>query len=224
MLLDVRTLTKRYGTVPVLNGVSLALDAGETLAIIGPSGCGKSTVLNCIGGLDRPDGGSVLIDGVDLAGLDDAARARMRAQTIGLVFQDHHLLPQLSVSENVLLPTLALAQRTPRAEADARARALLDQVGLGAVGARRPYELSGGERQRVAVARAMINRPRLLLADEPTGALDQAAADALAETLLALNREHGTALIIVTHAAALARRMGRVVTLAGGVVSLALSP
>jgi ABC-type lipoprotein export system ATPase subunit len=208
----------------VLNGVSLALDAGETLAIIGPSGCGKSTVLNCIGGLDRPDGGSVLIDGVDLAGLDDAARARMRAQTIGLVFQDHHLLPQLSVSENVLLPTLALAQRTPRAEADARARALLDQVGLGAVGARRPYELSGGERQRVAVARAMINRPRLLLADEPTGALDQAAADALAETLLALNREHGTALIIVTHAAALARRMGRVVTLAGGVVSLALSP
>jgi ABC-type lipoprotein export system ATPase subunit len=224
VLLDVRTLTKRYGTVPVLNGVSLALDAGETLAIIGPSGCGKSTVLNCIGGLDRPDGGSVLIDGVDLAGLDDAARARMRAQTIGLVFQDHHLLPQLSVSENVLLPTLALAQRTPRAEADARARALLDQVGLGAVGARRPYELSGGERQRVAVARAMINRPRLLLADEPTGALDQAAADALAETLLALNREHGTALIIVTHAAALARRMGRVVTLAGGVVSLALSP
>ena len=112
----------------------------------------------------------------------------------------------------------------PRAPRRTRARALLDQVGLGAVGARRPYELSGGERQRVAVARAMINRPRLLLADEPTGALDQAAADALAETLLALNREHGTALIIVTHAAALARRMGRVVTLAGGVVSLALSP
>ena len=224
MLLDVRTLSKSYAGTTVLVGVTLSVDAGSSLAIVGPSGCGKSTLLNCIGGLDRPDQGAVLIDGTDVAVMDDAARARMRAETIGLVFQDHHLLPQLTALENILLPTLALSQRPPRAQARERASELLGRVGLAGKGDRRPSQLSGGERQRVAVARALINRPRLLLADEPTGALDQATADALTDTLLELNRDQRLALIIVTHSSALARRMNRSLTLVRGTLDAVAAP
>jgi len=225
VLLDIRALGKGYGGTPVLQACDLQVRAGETLAVVGPSGCGKSTLLNCIGGLELPDSGAVLIDGRDIAHLDDGARARLRAETIGMVFQDHHLLPQLSAVENVLLPTLALrGGGMTRAEALERALALLAQVQLADKRDRRPGELSGGERQRVAVARALINRPRLLLADEPTGALDRAMAEQLADLLLALNREHRTALVLVTHAEALAKRMARMVTLVGGRLQAVVAP
>ncbi len=224
-LLDVRALGKGYGGTPVLAACDLQLRSGETLAVVGPSGCGKSTLLSCIGGLELPDSGAVLIDGRDIAHLDDGARARLRGETIGMVFQDHHLLPQLSALENVLLPTLALHGRgLARAAAAERALALLGQVQLADKRDRRPGELSGGERQRVAVARALVNRPRLLLADEPTGALDRVMAEQLADLLLTLNREHHTALVLVTHAAQLAARMSRAVTLVGGRLEAVAAP
>ena len=201
----------------MLAGCDLQLAAGETLAVVGPSGCGKSTLLNCIGGLELPDSGVVMVDGRDLALLDDAGRARVRAETIGMVFQDHHLLPQLSAFENVLLPTFAHPDRSQACAAlTERALGLLAQVQLIDKRDRRPHELSGGERQRVAVARALINRPRLLLADEPTGALDRRLAEQLTDLLLELNRAHHTALVLVTHAEKLALRMGRVLTVVGG--------
>ena len=210
MLLDVRELTKRYGDQPpALSGLTFTVAAGETVAVVGPSGCGKSTLLNCLGGLDRPTSGQVLIDGKDLASVDDDALAALRAATIGFVFQDHHLLPQLSAVENVLLPTLALRTRPNEAEVRRVAADLLAQVGLTGKEDRRPAQLSGGERQRVALARALINKPKLILADEPTGALDQANATGVADVLLELNRRAGTALVVVTHSEALAARLGR---------------
>jgi ABC-type lipoprotein export system ATPase subunit len=225
VLLDVRGLGKGYGGAPVLVACDLQLKAGETLAVVGPSGCGKSTLLACIGGLELPDAGAVLIDGRDIASLDDNARARLRAETIGMVFQDHHLLPQLSALENVLLPTLALAnQGMTRAAGVERALGLLAQVQLADKRDRRPAELSGGERQRVAVARALVNSPRLLLADEPTGALDQRMAEQLTDLLLKLNRSHRTALVLVTHAAPLAAHMDRTVTLVGGRLQAVAAP
>jgi lipoprotein-releasing system ATP-binding protein len=217
VLLDIRALGKSYGSQPVLVACDLQLKTGETLAVVGPSGCGKSTLLACIGGLELPDTGAVLIEGRDIAQLDDGARSRLRAETIGMVFQDHHLLPQLSALENVLLPTLALGgQGMTRAAGVERALGLLAQVQLADKRDRRPAELSGGERQRVAVARALVNRPRLLLADEPTGALDRRMAEQLTDLLLELNRSHRTALVLVTHAAQLAGRMAKSVTLVGG--------
>lgn len=210
MLLDVRELTKRYGDQqPVLSDLTFTVAAGETVAVVGPSGCGKSTLLNCLGGLDRPTSGQVLIDGKDLASVDDDALAALRAVTIGFVFQDHHLLPQLSAVENVLLPTLALRTRPNEAEVRRVAADLLAQVGLTGKEDRRPAQLSGGERQRIALARALINKPKLILADEPTGALDQANATGVADVLLELNRRAGTALVVVTHSEALAARLGR---------------
>lgn len=209
MLLDVRGLAKSYGDTPVFAGLSFTIAAGETVAVVGPSGCGKSTLLNCLGGLDRPTSGQVLIDGQDLAMVDDDVLSALRAARIGFIFQDHHLLPQLSALENVLLPTLALRARPVEAEVRRAAHELLAQVGLSGKEARRPAQLSGGERQRVALARALINRPKLILADEPTGALDVANATAVADALLALNRDLGTALVVVTHSPALAARMSR---------------
>ncbi|MBI5368287.1 MAG: ATP-binding cassette domain-containing protein [Planctomycetes bacterium] len=194
--------------VAVLAGVTLDLHAGETLAVTGASGSGKSTLLHLMAGLERPSGGRVLLDARDLALLDDAASAALRARRIGLVFQAHHLLPQCSVWENVLAPTLAL-RPGERAGATATARRLLERVGLGARLAHRPGQLSGGERQRVAVARALVNGPALLCADEPTGSLDRRAADALAALLLELNREERVALVVATHAPELAARMAR---------------
>jgi len=224
-ILEIEHVAKRYdgpagGDAPaVLKDVSLRVGPGEALAIVGPSGSGKSTLLNLIGGLDRPTGGTILLEGRDLAGLSDGELAAVRAAEIGFVFQLHHLLPQCTVWENVLVPTLAC--RSPgRSEAPAdRARRLLARVGLVERMHYRPGELSGGERQRAAVVRALINHPKLLLADEPTGSLDRAAADNLADLLVEINREEGVTLIVVTHSAPLAGRMGRMLHLRDGVLA-----
>ena len=224
-LLRLANVTKRYpgaagGDLPVLRGLALEVACGETVAIVGPSGCGKSTLLNLIGTLDLPDSGELVLDGQRLDTLDELALAAVRNRQIGFIFQSHHLLLQCTVLENVLVPTLAVvgqASRLPVPAAD-RARQLLTRVGLGERLNYRPGQLSGGERQRVAVVRALINQPKLLLADEPTGALDRATADSLASLLLDLNREQGTALIVVTHAPELARKMGRVLELRDGVL------
>jgi ABC-type lipoprotein export system ATPase subunit len=221
-LLQLESVTKFYegagGTspVPVLQDLSLDLGAGESLAIVGPSGCGKSTLLNLMGTLDRPSRGAVRLDGQDLAGLDDRQLAAVRNRRIGFVFQSHFLLPQCTVLENVLVPTLASSDAALRTSAPQRARQLLNRVGLLARLTHRPGQLSGGERQRVAVVRALINRPALLLADEPTGALDRSSASALGDLLLELNREQQVALVVVTHAPDLARRMNRVLELRDG--------
>jgi lipoprotein-releasing system ATP-binding protein len=200
---------------PVLAGISLAVGAGETLAIVGPSGSGKSTLLNIIGTLDRPTGGRVLLEGEDLSALDDEGLAAVRNRRIGFVFQLHHLLPQCTALENVLVPALATGKAvTP--ETEARGRRLLERVGLKDRMTYRPGHLSGGERQRVAVARALINQPGLLLADEPTGSLDRAASENLERLLLELNREEGVTLIVVTHAQHLASGMARVMELRDG--------
>ncbi|HEX3134923.1 MAG TPA: ABC transporter ATP-binding protein [Planctomycetota bacterium] len=217
VLLEVRDLAKAYGDTAVFAGLSFTIAAGETVAVVGPSGCGKSTLLNCLGGLDRPTGGSVQLDGRDLTTLNDDALAAVRASTINFVFQDHHLLPQLSALENVLLPTLALAKKPDESQVRAAGRELLAKVGLTGKEDRLPAQLSGGERQRVALARALINNPKLILADEPTGALDVANAVAVADVLLTLNRDTGTALVVVTHSPALAARMSRQIDFARGV-------
>jgi len=193
--------------VEVLRGVSLEMQAGEALVITGPSGSGKSTLLHLIGALDEPTSGRIEIDGREPYRLSETDVARFRNRTIGFVFQDHHLLPQYSVLENVLIPTLAF----PGSDSgdDGRARELLERVGLAERLEHRPAELSGGERQRVAVARALINGPSLLLCDEPTGSLDAASADAVGELLFELHREAGTLLITVTHSEQLAARFER---------------
>jgi len=206
-------------SVNVLKGVSLEVARGESLAIIGPSGSGKSTLLNVIGTLDRPSSGEVMLAGQDLTRLNDAQLAAVRNRQIGFIFQAHHLLPQCSVLENVLVPTLANNDSTLRMDAPKRAERLLKRVGLEARLGHRPGQLSGGERQRVAVVRALINQPQLLLADEPTGALDRASSEQLAQLLLELNREEKVTLIVVTHALDLAQKMGRVMELKDGVLS-----
>lgn len=197
-------VSKDYGSVAVLRNVTLDVHAGQSLAIVGPSGSGKSTLLNIIGTLDRASAGQVFLDAQDLSQLDDVKLAEVRNRQIGFVFQSHHLLPHCNVLENVLVPTLV--SKTDQTE---RARKLLDRVGLGHRLTHRPGQLSGGERQRVAVVRALINQPKLLLADEPTGSLDRASATELGQLLVELNREQGLTLIVVTHALDLAERMGR---------------
>lgn len=229
ILLDAVNLSKRYRAsagveaVTVLRGVSLRLRASESAAIVGPSGSGKSTLLNILGGLDRPDDGKVLIDGQDLSQQDDGALARIRNRRVGFIFQAHYLLPQCTVLENVLVPTLVCDDRAIREKAPERARKLLDHVGLGARLGHRPSQLSGGEQQRVAVVRALINCPALILADEPTGALDHAAATALGELMVEINREEKTALVVVTHSSELARRMSQVFELKDGALSTSQS-
>ena len=222
MLLELSEVVKSYEatadapTTPVLKNVNLQVEAGETVAIIGPSGSGKSTLLNIIGTLDRPSQGKVLLDGNDLALLGDRALAAVRSREIGLVFQLHHLLPQCTVLENVLIPTLASRTGPRKEDSLARARRLLQRVGLSDRLSHRPGQLSGGERQRVAVVRALINEPRLLLADEPTGALDRVAADNLGDLFVELNREEGVALLVSTHSMNLAARMSRALELRDG--------
>lgn len=212
-LLKLTNVNKAYASVEggeavsVLRDVSFEVQAGESLAIIGPSGCGKSTLLNIIGTLDQPSSGQVLLDGEELSGLNEEQTATVRNRKIGFIFQAHHLLPQCTVLENVLIPTMP--DKSLRDGAEARARKLLDRVGLGNRLSHRPGQLSGGERQRVAVVRALINQPQLLLADEPTGALDRKSAEGLADLLVELNREQKVTLIVVTHALNLAQRMGR---------------
>ncbi len=221
-LLQLQNVSRRYDSVAngsnveVLSTVNLDVRRGETVAIVGPSGSGKSTLLNIIGTLDRPTSGSVLLDGRDLSTLQEDELARVRNRQIGFIFQAHHLLPQCTVLENVLVPVLAQSDAKRREAAGERARSLLQRVGLGHRLEHRPGELSGGERQRVAVVRALINQPQLLLADEPTGALDRASAQELGRLLLELNREQGVTLIVVTHALDLARGMGRALELRDG--------
>ncbi len=209
--LKVQNVHKRFDTdahpVEVLRGVSFQMSGGESLAITGPSGSGKSTLLHLIGTLDRPSSGQVLIRGKDPHQLPEPDLATFRNRTIGFVFQDHHLLMQYSVLENVLIPTLAAPGH--RAADEKRARDLLDRVGLGHRLDHRPAELSGGERQRAAVARALVRGPGLLLCDEPTGNLDHKAADAVAGLLFELHRTAGNILITVTHSLELAGQSDR---------------
>ncbi len=202
--------------VRVLDGISVTIQQGESAAISGPSGSGKSTLLNIIGTLDDPTRGRVFLRDRDLAQLDELQLAAVRNRQIGFIFQAHHLLPQCTVLENVMVPTLASSESAQRKSAPERARRLLDRVGLGRRIDHRPGQLSGGERQRVAVVRALINQPELLLADEPTGALDRAAAEELARLLIELNREERVTLILATHAPDLAARMKRVFELQDG--------
>lgn len=222
LLLELSGVTRSYAASgdteaqPVLKGVDLRLAAGEAVAIVGPSGSGKSTLLNIIGTLDRPDGGRITLNGSDLTALSEPELARVRSREIGLIFQLHHLLPQCTVLENVLVPTLAGGPEKRTEEAETRARRLLERVGLSHRLSHRSGQLSGGERQRAAVVRALINEPRLLLADEPTGALDRAAADNMAELLMEIHREENAALVVITHSPDLAARMGRVLELRDG--------
>lgn len=221
MLLDVKQLTKTYrapdggDSVPVLKELDLSMDEKQTVAIVGPSGSGKSTLLHVIGTLDYVDLGSIQVDGHDVTNLRDEAAAVYRNTTVGFIFQLHHLLPQCTVLENVLVPTLTHKDRDDHALTN-RAKDLLRAVGLEHRLQHRPGELSGGERQRVAVARALINKPRLVLADEPTGALDRVSAERLVDLLVDLNQSQGLTLIMVTHAMDVAKRMQRVLELRDG--------
>jgi ABC-type lipoprotein export system ATPase subunit len=192
------------------------VEAGETVAVLGPSGSGKSTLLHIMGAMDVPTTGSVRFEGRDLGGLSEDERAALRNRRIGFVFQSHHLLPQLTVRENVLVPAIVGGVTD---EVEARAERLIERVGLAERADHRPGALSGGERQRVAVVRALVNAPALLLADEPTGSLDRATADDLSTLLTDLNREEGTALVVVTHSEALAGRMGRGYVLRDGLLA-----
>ncbi|HUF93726.1 MAG TPA: ABC transporter ATP-binding protein [Candidatus Limnocylindria bacterium] len=216
MILQVRDLSMQLSSggrpVAILDAVTFEVARGEVVAITGPSGSGKSTLLGLIAGLDTPTAGSIVVDGVDVTALGESALARFRRRTIGYVFQSYHLIPTLSALENVAIP-LELAGAPA---ALGRAAALLDDVGLAARAHHYPAQLSGGEQQRVAIARAMALRPALVLADEPTGNLDSATGAAIIDLLLALNGEHGSTLLLVTHDAALAQRANRVIGLRDG--------
>ena len=213
-MLSADKVTKSYptprGDLAILNGVSLSLERGDAVAIMGPSGSGKSTLLYLLGALEPPSSGRVTLDGQDLYALGERQQAAFRNRHIGFIFQDHSLLPQCSVLENLLTPTLAATAREAGSdgagEDESRARALLEQVGLGGRLDHRPGELSGGEKQRAAVARALIRNPTLILCDEPTGNLDRASAEAVASLLLSLHSARQTILVVVTHSAALAER------------------
>ena len=219
-MVDARHVTRRFnagaGPVEVLRDINLQIGAGESRAVTGPSGSGKSTLLQIMGTLDRPTSGEVLLDGVSITDCDATALADLRNRMIGFVFQAHYLLPQCTVLENVLVPTIACKDPALLDGADSRARRLLQRVGLEHRLDHLPSQLSGGERQRVAVARALINQPKLVLADEPTGALDHANALLLMELLIALNREERVTLVVVTHALELAAMLGRVIELRDG--------
>ena len=208
MTLHITKLAKRYGSSVVFQNVSLSVAPGEFVAIVGESGVGKSTLLNCMAGLDSWDEGSVALKGVDLGSLPDDARALLRREHVGFVFQAFHVLPHLDVAQNLALPLLLLGQLD-----NARVEAMLDAVGLAGLGARLPQQLSGGQLQRVAIARALIHRPGLLLADEPTGNLDPTTAAKVMDALIAQTREHNAALVLVTHSQAAASRADRVLYL-----------
>ncbi len=215
-LVEVEALTKTYvmeergagpRTLEVLRGVDLAIEAGELVALTGPSGAGKSTFLHVVGTLDAPTSGTVRFEGEDVFARDDAGLARFRSESVGFVFQSHHLLPEFSAVENAMMP--ALVRRMPRAEARRRAEQMLSLVGLAERTEHRPGELSGGEQQRVALARALCLEPRLLLADEPTGNLDPRTAEGIHALLADLNARLGITMVVVTHNEALASSMPR---------------
>ena len=208
MNLDIQQLAKHYGDSPVFRNVSLSLAPGEFVAIVGESGVGKSTLLNCMAGLDSWDHGSVHLQGHNLGELNDEQRALLRRRHVGFVFQAFHVLPHLDVAQNVGLPLLLLGQHD-----DARVQHMLDAVGLSGLGQRLPQQLSGGQLQRVAMARALVHRPALVLADEPTGNLDPATAARVMDALLAQTRAQGSSLVLVTHSEAAAARADRVLKL-----------
>jgi lipoprotein-releasing system ATP-binding protein len=219
-MIEVHQLSKNYETpgeiVRVLDQLDLSLAAGETAAIIGPSGCGKSTLLNLLGALDRPTSGSIKIGDQDISAFSEDQAATFRNHSLGFIFQQQHLLPQLTVLENVLVPRLSGDWQEPAEDTEQRAHRLLETVGLTERLHHLPWQLSGGEKLRTAVARALINQPKLILADEPTGSLDPTSTDTVADLLLDLNRDQGVTLIVVTHNAALASRMGRTFELRNG--------
>ena len=223
-MLELVNVAKKYESpgdkqgLSVLKDISLKVESGRSLVIVGPSGSGKSTLLNIMGALDHPSSGQVLFDGRDLASMSEPELARIRNKEIGFVFQLHHLLPQCTMLENVLVPTLADKKRSSIKELRDRAVQLLQRVGLEKFILYRPGELSGGQRQRVAVVRALINNPKLLLADEPTGSLDKDSSENIADLLVELNRSEKVTLVVVTHSLNLAERMGWVMELSGGLL------
>ncbi|HVA12394.1 MAG TPA: ABC transporter ATP-binding protein [Stellaceae bacterium] len=219
--LELRQVTRTYvqssGKLPVLRGVSLTIQPGEIVALVGPSGAGKSTLLHLAGLLERPDSGAVLLEGKDCSRMNDAERTASRRAAIGFVYQFHHLLPEFSAAENIVLPQMIAG--VARRAAHRRALELLALVGLEARAEHRPARLSGGEQQRVAILRALANQPRLLLGDEPTGNLDHRTADDVTAVLLDLVRRTGLAALIATHNLDLARRMDRTLSLEDGMVA-----
>lgn len=215
-MLEIDALSRSFSGRQVLAEVSLRLAPGDYVAIVGESGVGKSTLLNLIAGLDRPDSGRVVLDGADYTTLDEDGLTRLRRDRLGFVFQAFHVLPHLTVLQNVALPLWL--QGVDSADAEAPARRLLEAVGLGARAGSWPRELSGGEMQRVAIARALVHGPRLVLADEPTGNLDRSTADGVFDLMLQLARDQGTAFVMVTHDESLAARCHRVVRLTSGVL------
>ena len=224
MMLELIDVAKKYESpgdkqgLSVLKDITLKVEPDRSLVIVGPSGCGKSTLLNIMGALDIPSSGKVLFDGQDLAALGQKELARIRNKHIGFVFQLHHLLPQCTVLENVLVPTLADKKHPPIKEIRDRAVQLLERGALKKLLLYRPGELSGGQRQRVAVVRALINRPKLLLADEPTGSLDKDSSENIADLLVELNHSEKVTLVVVTHSLSLAGRMDRVMELSDGLL------
>lgn len=225
-LLELKKITKTFEVpaaeraMTVLEDVSFQIDQGETMAVVGPSGSGKSTLLNIIGALERPTSGDVFFAGKNLANLGDSELSAIRNREIGFIFQLHHLLPQCTVLENVLIPTIPLGIKKNKNEVMRRAKTLLEKVSLTDRMDFFPAVLSGGELQRVAVVRALINAPKLILADEPTGSLDKESSENLGRLLVDLNREEGVALITVTHSIELARLMGKVYNLQNGQLEL----
>jgi len=219
-MINVTQISKSYssplGPVAVLRNLDLQVAAGESVAIVGPSGSGKTSLLNLLGALDQPSGGQIMIAGTVIGGLDAIAAARFRNRTIGFIFQLHYLLPQCTVLENVLVPRLAGGWAESAAATEERAHALLEQVGLKDRTTHRPFQLSGGEQLRVAIARALINRPKIILADEPTGSLDPATGERVADLLLSTQAMASTALVVVTHNPGLAQRLQKTYRLADG--------
>ncbi|MFV8395402.1 ABC transporter ATP-binding protein [Corynebacterium hindlerae] len=209
-------VTKTYGVAPVLSGINLTVGTGEKVAIMGPSGSGKSTLLHCMSGILRPTSGSVFFEGTDIAQLNDAQRSQLRLSKFGFVFQDGQLLPELTAAENIALP--AMLSGTSRGKSRKRALDLLEQLGLSELAHRRPANMSGGQAQRVAVARALVTRPAVIFADEPTGALDQATGHEMMQLLTTMVTGHGTTLIMVTHDAKVAKWLDRRIEIRDGII------